>query len=80
VFERVLAPRGFKTVPLPPSLPLPPRGEEGDYKFSAEDNSVNIPPEYYGRKAKTQNIRLSEISSLGIMWFNSITRAKPYPI
>jgi hypothetical protein len=48
-------------------------------KFSAVDNSINIPPEYYDRKVKTQNIRLSEISSLGIMWFNSITHAKPYP-
>lgn len=53
----------------------------GDFEivFSAVDNSLNVPPEYYGRKTKIQNIRLFEISSLGIMWFNSTIHAKPYP-
>lgn len=50
-----------------------------DKKFSAVDNSLNVPPEYYDRKIKIQNIRLFEISSLGIMWFNSTIHAKPYP-
>jgi len=47
-------------------------------KIGVVDNSLSIPPEYYGRKAKIQNNWRFRKSSRRSMWFNSITRAKPY--
>jgi len=51
-----------------------------DIISSVVDNSISNPPEDYDRKIKIQNNWRFRKSSWRSMWFNSITREKPYLI